>query len=323
MVLIESIADVKKYNSAVGNNLELVNIQSFIDDAINFQIVPAVSYELLTALVTARTIGFTPLQRRVYELLQKSIIGFALDNYADNGAVIISNSGIGVLKSTGSAPASDKKLIQLKKSNLKSAYAALELAVLVLEENNVLFPAYRDSNERKINLSLLINNSAEFQQAGIQIGNDAQLFNSLKPYIQNAAEIYILPMIGEELFDLLIESVKEKSLNDINKKLLKKIQKPLAAFALAEAIPYRAVSIDSKGIFELSETVGGISGNVENRNAAQEKRLSAVMTGLTVRAEQELEALRKYINQNAEVLEINKIADEVRNDGNSPNVYFL
>ncbi|MNR29615.1 hypothetical protein D3C85_1470120 [compost metagenome] len=92
---------------------------------------------------------------------------------------------------------------------------------------------------------------------------------------------------------------------------------------MAEAIPYRTVTIDANGVFELSEAVGGMAANVETRSSATDKRLSAIMTGLTMRADQELETLRKFINANAEALNITPEADVNINDGSADRVYFF
>lgn len=323
MALIDNISEIKQHNSAISAGVDLANLQSFIDDAINDQLIPKIGLSQVQDIELKKAEGMDDDERRLLLFMQKAIVGFAIANYSDNGSVILTNAGISVAKSNSSMPASDKKLLQLRRSNTKSAYAALEQAVLFLESKPDVFTIYADSDERTQNLSLLINNSADFQKAGIQIGNDAQLFNSLLPYVQNATDNYITPLITEDVIDTIINKIKSKDLSELQKKLLKKIQKPLAAFTMVEAIPYRAVTIDSNGIFQLSETIGGESASVESKSSASEKRLAAIMTGFTIRAEQELESLRQFLNNNATDLGITAQSDVSLNDGSAPNVYYF
>lgn len=324
MALLDNIQEVRQHNGAVNNTMELVNIQSYLDDAINFFLLPVIDQVTFDGIVAAKSNESASIYlKRMLSLLQKAAVGYAIANYTDNGAVNIGNTGIGVTKSEKSAPASDKKLIALKRSNLKAAYQARELAVEFLEKNISQFTAYAASDEHKRNRSLLINTSIEFQDAGVNIGYSAELYYSLRTYISNATENIIMPLIGETYLNSLQQAIVSNTTSDFQKQLLKRIRKPLAAAALAEAIPYRAVSIDANGIFELSDTVGGISGNVENRSSASDKRLVAAMTGLTVRADQELETLRKFINANTEAMGIEPIAKVEINDGSAPNTYFF
>jgi hypothetical protein len=83
-----------------------------------------------------------------------------------------------------------------------------------------------------------------------------------------------------------------------------------------------AVSMDASGIFELSETVGGISGNVENRNSASDKRLAMVMNGYLTKAEQQMEGIRKYLSANAQAFQY-IIPEVVEINDPSNNVYFI
>jgi len=322
MALIDNIDEIKKHNSALTNDLEIETLQSFIDDAINFKLISAIGFEQYNALIGLKVTGSDKEKRAVY-LAQKAVTGFTVYNYSDNGSVQLTAAGILVPRSEKMLPASDKKLIQLRKSNTRSAFAALELLVAFLEDNPVDFPLYAASDERKENRSLLINTSSEFQKAGVQIGSDAQLYQTLRVYQSNAEETYIIPTLTEAIANVLKGKILTKSLTDAEKTLLRKIQKPLAAYTMYEAIPYLPISIDSTGIFELSETVGGVSGNVENRNAATEKRLSAAMNGYYIRAEQELETLRKYLKEHAADFSYTAPQDVLLNDGSISNIYIL
>lgn len=323
MALIRTIDDLKKHNSAISSEVELENIQSFISDAIYQQIIPAIGYEQYNALVTINDGNPTADQKQLIDLIVKSITGFTIANFTDNGAVQITNSGIFVIKTEKSAPASDKKLLALKRTNLKSAYNSLELALKFLETKLNLFTEYANSYERKANLSLLINFAFDFQRAGVAINYDAQIFNTLKTFVRSATETYIEPVLGEDIIATLYSGILQNNLSEDYKKLLQKACRPLAYFTMAEAIPYMVLSLSADGIFELSDTVGGISGNVENRNPVSDRRLASAMTGYNMKAEAELESLRKFLIKNKDAYAYTP-ADEIdRSDISNSNIYFL
>jgi len=208
--------------------------------------------------------------------------------------VQISNSGIHVYKGANQLPASDKKIMALKKQNIAAGYNALEMAVSFLEDHLEDFPAYAGSSERSANLALLINTSAEFQNAGVDIRKDARLYQTLRITQRNVEDSLIEPTLGE-IKQALHLGIIAKNLSAVQIELLKKVRKAVAFYTMAEAIPDMAISIDSTGIYELSETVGGISGNVENRSSAGDKRLAIAMSSFYAKAEAQMENIRKYL----------------------------
>jgi hypothetical protein len=322
MALIDTIAEAKQHNSALAANMQMTSVQSFLDEAINRHIIPAIGYSQYEELLAAKAAAPTDKQKRVINLLQKSLTGFMVYYWADQGAVKFSDQGIHVSKSESNLPASDKKIMALKKQNVFSGYNNLELAVSFLEENLNNFPLYKDSNEHQNNRALLINTSSEFQTSGINIGNDARLYATLRIYQSDIESTYIEPLLGTTIKDALHTAILNGSLGDTYKALLKRVQKAIAFYTIAEAIPYMAITLDPSGIFELSETVGGISGNVENRASASDRKLAVAMNGYLQKAEQQIEVIRKYLKANA--ADFKYITPEVVeiNDPNN-NVYFI
>jgi hypothetical protein len=321
MALIDTIDEAKLHNSALSASMKLQSVQSFLDESINRHIIPAIGYDQYEELLSAKAAPSAK-QKRLITLLQKSLVGFMIYYWADQGAVQFSDLGIHVAKGVSNLPASDKKIMSLKKQNVFSGYNNLELAISLLEDNLNDFPTYKESNAHQANRSLLINTSGEFQAAGVNIGNDARLYSTLRVYQANMEQTYMESALGSAIKDSLHIGILNNDLDDEHKGLLKIVQKAVAFYTIADAIPYMAVSLDAAGIFELSETVGGISGNVENRSSASDKRLAMVMNGYLSKAEQQMEGIRKYLIANAESFQyITPQVVEINNSTN--NVYFL
>lgn len=323
MQLIDSIEEVKKHNSAISENMDLENLQSYIDDGIEKHIIPVVGYNQFKALITAKAENPTDVQQRVITLLQKSAVGFMVYYWADQGAVEFSNVGIHVAKSDKMLPASDKKILALKKQNKSSGFSNLENAITFLEDHLSDFPIYQSSSEHQQNRALLINTAAEFERAGVLIGGDARIYQALRVYQEDMESTYIEPLLGADLFEALRSGVLNHNLSDDHKALLIKVQKAVAYHTISEAIPYLAITIDSGGVFQLSETVGGISGNVENRSAASQSSLANAMYGYLSKAESQIAKIRKYITANSDLYDYSPAPVVDINDFPDNNTYFL
>lgn len=325
MALFDNITEVKRHNSAVTGDLGLTNIQSFIDDAVNSHVIPKIGRAQYNALITGKG-GFASdsIQMTMLLLIQKAVASFTIAYYSANGAVEISDAGIHVTKTEKRLPASDKKILALRRQNLTAGYAALEMAVIYAEGNKGTFTQYAASDERPINLSGYINTSVEFPQT-IQI--DAELYSRVRSIQLKVEEDLIDTILGTTVAETLRDHILNGGLLDPEKELLKKIRRALAPLTIAEAIPYQLVSLDPTGAYVFSDTVGGISGNVENRTPAELQRLQVTMNKLSMDGEKYKESLRLWMNDNidsftgytastaASMADINKNVDG--------NVYFM
>lgn len=321
MALLKTILDIKRHNSAMAAGISLDNLQSFIDEGLDRHIYHAIGYAQVMELVGQKATA-TPKQQRMLDLLQKAAVAFMVYYWADQGAVQFSDLGIHVAKDSNKLPASDKKIIALKKQNISSGYAALETAVTFLEENIEDFPTYQASAEHSRNRSLLINTSTEFQGSGVNINQDARLYQTLRTYQETIEQTYIEPVLGYEIKEALHQGILNNNLSPEHQQLLKRVRKAIAAYTMAEAIPFMVLSMDASGIFQLSETVGGISGNVENRSSASDLRLSVAMNRYQMSAEQHLEGVRKYLASNK--ADFGYVTPEAINmNDNYQNVFFI
>lgn len=317
--------ELKKHNSAINSTLDIESIQSFLDKAIDQHLIPAIGRAQFDKVVADKTAEApSPESTTLLLILQRAAVNFALGYFADFGALQISNSGIFVTKSDKTLPASDKKLMALKRQAFADGYAALEMALQYLESKIDQFPLYLSSEERANNRSRFINSSRDFPQ---KLVISPELFDSLKAIISKVEEEYILPVLGDDLNDQIREKLQTNTLTATDKKLIEHVRKAVASLTLADAIPYRLVNFDGTGAYVKSDTVGGISGNVENRNPAEMNRLQATMCKLSSDGEADLERLRKFLNANTaayNTYQQSTMANLTKvNDDPNSSVYFL
>jgi hypothetical protein len=323
MAFIDHSSEIKKHNSAVDKVIDLTNVQSFIDDAINTKLIPGIGRDQYESLIAGK-LGFADgtKQKTVFDLLQKAGVNFMLGEYTDSGALIISNAGISVAKGNNSMPASDTKLMKFKRKCLNDGFNNLELAIQFLEKNVVDFPLYGASDERKSNNALMINSSMEFQAAGVNIGSSAQLYNTLRIYQQAVEENNIIPILGSGFYDAFKALSLVGGLGPKQAKLLEQLRKAIAYFTMLEAIPYMAVSLDASGVYELSQTIGGSSANLDSRSPASTQRLQMAMGQFYNRANTQINTIEAYLKANSTDFPLYVVPGSVSiNDGSASNVY--
>jgi hypothetical protein len=319
--LIKTGTDLKKYNSAVQKDFQLDSIQSFIDDADNDLIIPAVGRPTLI-LVADSADDLNALQQTLYHLLAKSEVNYAIAHYTSSGSVNISDAGISVSKSDRTLPASDKKLVALRTDSLEKAYNSLALAIEFLEENKDVFTDYAASAERINNRSLFILTAKEFQESGVMINNSSHLFDSLKTYIRNA-EFKIEKLLGGDLTNSVRSAILANNADEKTGALIKKIRRPVAFAAMAEAVLFKAVSVTPNGVFTTSHTDGGASANIENRATASEKFLNMMFCKLENSANAAFDQLKQFLIDNAEDYSYTIVEAIDMNDYPERNSYYL
>lgn len=321
MRLIESNAEIKRHNSSVTVQLEVESIQSFLDDAENTHIIPAIGREAFTALVNDKA-GYTESskQKTLLLILQKACVNFALHYYADNGALVIDDSGIAVLYSEKKRPASDKKLLAFKRQCLSVGYNSLELAISYLEANVNDFAEYKTSAERIENRSRFINSSREFPQ---KMPVSAALYATLKAIITNEEDSIIANMLGDTFLSSFRTKFLANTLSATESALLKKIRDVIGSNTLLKGITYKLVDVQANGSYIHHDTVGGISGNVENKEPAELDRLRMINEQLRFDAAADLERLRKFLKDNAANLTGYVVPAEVTINDPDSNIYFL
>lgn len=290
MALFDSIEEFKKYNSSITMSLSLSAVQSFIDDAVNKHISRSIGKELLNELLEAKATGIDSKSnmRPLLDLTQKACAHLAIASYVPFGSVLLSDSGAHVHSGNNQLPASDQKLAALRKQALDDGYIALEDLVAFLEKHLNEFKSYAESEAHKVNRSLFINSSVDFN-ASTSAKINAQLFASIRTEIGRIEQDSIEPILGADLISLLRSKIaSNNSFSTIETKLVKHIQRALAPLTLASLIPYGMINISTNGLWDCSSGEG----------KPDIGRSQHAMLMLNTRGEGELETLRSFLNTN-------------------------
>jgi hypothetical protein len=321
--LLANQGELKAALSSLTGDLTTDSIASFLQDADLFFIGPVIGSPLFKVLLAAAT--YSVEQATVLRLLQRAAANHAIWQYAASGSVLIGNSGITVVKDANRLPASDKKILQLRRQCRRDAYASLEAAVSYLEqpENAAAFPEYYASSAHRQNRRFFANSSTEFSQ-GYDLQGNALVFSQLKQVLQTIEENCIEPLLGETLTGQLRAAVLAGNLTDLQQQLLMRILRALGPLAIAEAIPYRLVQLDEDGL--VTETTKGNAENVEVTLEGSMQSTQLFMNRCQARGESELAKLTNWLNKNQSQLPGYQVKDpEALSKINDKNlgVYFL
>lgn len=321
MNIIRNSEQLKQAYSAVDVDFDLNSIKSFMDDADIGFIIPFIGRETFDKIISLNE-GTETYQKVIIALLRKAEAYFTIHLYASAGSVNISDAGISVTKTDKSLPASDKKLVALKSDTIETGYNALFAALDQIEVNKSALD-YANSQERKNNLALFVNNAREFETGGININRSNNLYHLLRTYQVSPEVERIEPILGSKVTQTLRSGILDGNLTPIYKELLKKVTRAVVQLTMAEAIPYRAVSVSTNGIFTVNYTDGGSSGNIENRNPANDKLLQGLMSKCVNAGEIALTALENFLNENAEEFEIPPKGEPININEPDSKLYYM
>lgn len=309
MALFDTSKELKSINSAFAISFELDNIQSFLDEATSKHLLPVIGEGTMDALLEAKKTGLAPKspQKKLLQLAQKAVLGFAFGEYSTFGALQIQDAGISVLSRDNFRPASDAKMLELRKQSIRSGFEALEAVIAFLEAHLAEFSSYASSNERQQNRASFICSAAEFSKVCLPI--HSSVFFGLKQELVKQEHDTIYPLLGQSPFQALKEAHQKSSCNDAQGRLIQQIQRVVAPFALAETICYNGLLIDASGCFQ--------SNAGEPLSPSAENRLQTAMLHLTSKGQAELVRLQKTLKT------VGNTQKQVPQTIQKSNVYFI
>jgi len=299
-MLLKDTQEIQGYFSAIDNDYNFPSLESFIRDAESDIVIPEISRELFDLL--QEHYNNNTLDGRLKELhalLQKAIVHLALFLSSDSGSFRISDSGYYVVVTGDMRPVSDKKMVVFRRGRIEAGYKALDQAIAYLEQyvSDPAFDLYRTSEVRAEATNYFIPSSKAFTRCFSPLKNSSTTYRAMLSSIDQAENTYILPLLGEDLFEELKAAVLEGSLSDDQKRLVTRIQKPLALYAVAEAIPMVNFDYDGKSLSVTNLAATGE--NTETTTSLSTERLSELMNACMMNGQNEGRRLKSFLEKNA------------------------
>lgn len=333
-MLLKTTLELKSHFSNIENDYEIKTLQSFIEDAENDLVIPEIGQELYDAVLAAYTLSIAevptamPAKMQIlHRHLQKAVSHFALYLSSDSGSFYISDSGYYVSVSAERKPVSDKKMMLFRKGRAESGYKALQHAIDYLEEqiDDELFLSYATSDQHTAAREFFINNAKTFSRYFRPVNGSVVTFRAMLDSQNESEQRYLVRILGIDFFEALKEKIIDNDLTAAEIKLLPYIQRPLAYFTVAEAIPVLPIEFDGARLFVNSLPAYGNSENVESKSAPDQTRLSSLMNKCMMTGKENLKRLTAHLVKNAADFPLYVVAEDYDENINDTDrgTYFV
>lgn len=276
-MLFKTTNELKEYAQLTATDFNA--IKSVIKSVEDKHIIPILSRSMFEALDAAynEKNDITELSTALQLLLEqcRKVIGpYVCVYYAPKADVSLSDAGMRRQETTTAKTAYQYQGKKYIEANQDEADAATENLIQFLETKKEDYPAWTESDEYKTYRTLFIKTGGEFNS----------LFTTHSPYRNYLAvrvrmfdveEMTIRPFLGDDLFTSIKTKDQEGTeLATEEKELLFKIKKAIAAFTIAEAVPFLNVRIAANGLTIVSTGTFTSNDDVTSRAAAPDSAIN-------------------------------------------------
>lgn len=198
--LITNIADLKKHLT-VSANFDFNKVLPYTKRAERKFIESQIGYEQLQLICDHAIVEDSqePMDR-VKFLLEEAAANYAFWLAVPFINLQITNFGIKTSETKQSENADWKDINDLKRSLLYTANEAIDAALEIMEGATVDFPEWRDSQYYTVFADFIVRHTSTFNTY-FDIQNNRKTFLSIKPYMYEVEEQYLLPMLGKCTLD--------------------------------------------------------------------------------------------------------------------------
>ncbi len=291
MKIATTSAELKKW-IRVNNSFDPNNFISAENDAkhILYRFIGQPQYDAIQAAYTANTLS--PAQTELHQYIQNAMVNLAFLYYIPEGQLEISDAGIHLNTSKDRKTGFNWQIISLQKGAKRKAFKAIELMLIFLWKSPTgTFPLWEADDSSIEYKKFLINDSLTFNRS-YSINNDFCLFLSIRDIIEEITNDYIIPTIGQDLYDELHTQYTTNTVSTFNKFLLDRVRKPLAVLSMNRALARKSARLDEFGIQEDFQSMALL---IEASNPARDSLISLQLRESEKIGEQAIHALRRYL----------------------------
>ena len=196
--------------------------------------------------------------------------------------------------------ATEKSLYKYQEEELKNYFKStghnsLDSALAFLERNIEYFGTFAET-DTYLNLQAdIVPNSSVFNKYYF-IDSSRLVFLRMKPYMEQVADLYIRPTIGESIFDTIVEGLKAQEVDVKYSKLLPYLQKPIIYMAIWRGIEDLGVNITDRMVYFESEALTMAYSTINT--LLKHEQLKHTAHRARQNGESYLNILQKYLQEN-------------------------
>lgn len=236
-MIFQATEQIRKFLPA-NISLDVENIAPYLNQAEQLYLGNVLGSEQLAALLDySNDINTDEKLDALLQVCMPAVLHLAIYDNFDLLNVTFSDAGFRRSESETSKSLFGYQERNIKANLSKLGFNELDAILVFLEKNEADYPLWADSDACSLAYSNLLRNAAEFTAIYTPLRGSSLIFRLLKSALTETEDFDIKPILGEDLFDKLLEMVKDREIdlpdNSDYKKLLGVCQKPLAYLAIA------------------------------------------------------------------------------------------
>lgn len=275
-------------------------IKPYIEDAQESIIVKAFGQELITELDNQHNgvsgASLSPNNALLLPKIQRTLAWYAYLKYLPFSIGNDGDNGLQEVGTESTQPVRIGVLDKRQRETERNAVEGLERALFFLEQNRDNYGTWTASPAWAKYKNLFIWSATEMTNYLPAVGQNYRLYLTLRPYIALAERDYILPILGQDMFDELKAVVLSNSITSDENELLFYVNRALAYTAFAEALPNMNVVVLGSGNLRILSDFDGIY----HQKAPDAATLKAFICGKESDAKTYRNALKRSLTANAD-----------------------
>lgn len=304
--MFKDVDEIKKHFSGVQKNMTTKTVMPFVDQAAIRYIIPAIGEEFYGEIKEAYKGDTTDTKlKNAIEHIQRALAYYTFLDALPFLSMAIGDLGAHETQTQNSTPVRQWVYNNMEAACAASADIFLDNLLLFLETKADDYPTWKNSEAYTVSKELFFTSASEISRY-INIGNSRRAYLVLRTYIRRAEDMYLLPVLGSDLFEDLKAKHKANSFSADEKKLFEKMRKPLAQHTLSEALTEAGMLISGFQIVGGGIRIVNDNEGVKQRLATSPEQLSALKNNAEKLAAMYRNDLKLYLDNNADTFELYK-----------------
>lgn len=248
--------DISDFQTAVGgavnHSFSLDSLDPFFRIAHERHIEDWLGSDLLDDLALAvESNDLSPAQLELLPRYQRALAWLALYEYHPHAAVQFSEAGLMRVETDSHKTAYKYQEAAKLQSTLVNGYEALEKLIIFLDNNRNSYPEWENAPGFDRHHAVLLHTAALFRIAQNK-KITRQVFDQVRPVIEDVEQFAIVPLIGQAQYDALLESRRSGFYASIEKeqKIIYILQRAIAHFTLENAIRQNLVQFTGDAVVQ-------------------------------------------------------------------------
>jgi hypothetical protein len=240
MSIFKNLADLQKFVKVNATTDFQKAIQPYEQDAIDSYIIKHLSAELYAEL--DEYVNSTPdtpnnILDTLLPYVQRALARFMLFKASPSLDINVGTTGFTTHSpsSGGLVPASALRVEKFDRSLENLGWDAIEIMLRFLEKNKTNYPSWVASDAYTMHITGLVNTAEEFNKEHV-INSSRLKFLEYRPAISRVERIQIIPVISENLFNLLVSQIKANNITEPNAKLIIPLRTAIVMFVMSQKI---------------------------------------------------------------------------------------